>query len=353
MNSHSPRVVNHQSNLYAWDLIGRPKSKSLVLPIMPKAGAPFNDIPDELLETLLIQACSLDGDGRISRRLCQVCHRWHRLVSPILYHNLAVLPPGKFPDSDRFSRLLQVLEASKEHINIQSLILRILPDDAHLICKPLADLSHNTLRTLTLWSRSFEAGLPSFIHTTSWPFLSQLNLVGSIDPETFNMASPLVVDCTLPSLKDVHIIGVSRLPFFGAASNVPNLRTFRVSLVRYYPEYGYMLWFLYQVLNRRAQDSTDWAHSVRIWEIAHQPEDEAKTLDLGSPEKLNRYLGDLQRNAQFIHNILGGMVNPPVVKLTPMVGVPEEMWNMLLGSCESWDSVLNMFRESFVAEDQT
>ncbi|KAH8810548.1 hypothetical protein DL96DRAFT_1627516 [Flagelloscypha sp. PMI_526] len=302
----------------------------------------IHDFPDELLEPILEIACYRDYEGLTARSISLVCKLWRQIMSPALYRHLAVLPPAIAYYRGLFPSLLETLEDRKDAIDIRCLLIRVFPPHQDQIFKPLAQISHTTLVSLTIWLRASHLSASNFLQSApAWPVLTHLTIVG--DPSDGGYFDSNV---NFPSLTHMHIIGSCLWPIFGKAEDYPRLRFFRISMIRYYPYFGKILGSICGAIKNPSREGLNWPSKVKFWEIHHQPEVEYDEVTMGSTHMGSRlweiHQERVKGTIQEIHSILSQLSDPPSVAFVPMENVPEDVWRMRVGSNEMWNRVLGL-----------
>ncbi|KAH8810533.1 hypothetical protein DL96DRAFT_1627462 [Flagelloscypha sp. PMI_526] len=226
------------------------------------------DSPDEVLERILLFATARDIDGRIARAIYSVSHRWNHIISPVLYTHVAykhTLGTGVSATNSRetagvrksisehwripsFSRssevkssapfasasLFHVLKENRTRVEIQHLLIcdTFMPKS---IYQQLAQFSHRSLRTLTIWPTPYIQSRLSFFDETNVPFphLQRVTFIGDIGRREHNWALRTTHPPRFPSLTHLCLVGSIIIPPFAHSDDVPQLSTARYSHLTY------------------------------------------------------------------------------------------------------------------------
>ncbi|KAH8809484.1 hypothetical protein DL96DRAFT_1628280, partial [Flagelloscypha sp. PMI_526] len=240
-------------------------------------------IPDELLEHILLFCCAIDVEGRTARTLYSVCRRWHHVVSPFLYHNLAVLPPtsSRVNPQRTYVRLFRSLERHWDVICIQNLLLRVR-EDPRLIFPRLAKVCSKSLVTLTLWHDGNLRNTSLFLGNDFWPNLCIITLVGNTQVNQHGAFTALNLSPVkranrhpskphFPSLTTIHVMGTALWPPVADPSDLPKLHTFRISLVELsafvnmIPQIDFVL----RTVRYKGLLASGYFAKIRSWEVFH------------------------------------------------------------------------------------
>ncbi|KAH8810502.1 hypothetical protein DL96DRAFT_1627370 [Flagelloscypha sp. PMI_526] len=219
------------------------------------------ELPDELLEKIFILAIARDVDGRIARAVYCVSRRWKRIISPMLYRNLAyfyvpedlphqeahITPKNTFfrrwkfrfshqrrrsrpPPHQGSARLFRVLEVYPSRVHILHLMIKENFIPAKILRK-LAAVCHTTLRTLTIWpDAEMDSRLRFFDETTvCFPQLKVITFVGNIRVRQDMKPSRAAGPPRFPLLTSIHLVGSILIPPLAHSYDVPLLSTVRYS----------------------------------------------------------------------------------------------------------------------------